>query len=1002
MGISVSEQATIDFYQWELHGRGYYLFQTPVDIEPPYIPFSRRISTQSKDIDDGRVPSIFNQFLNLFKEHKVEEETHKEVDVEPRYLDIKEVPERITLMLSFSGIYEISPVSVQQFLNTLSYTDHSLSFELLATHKKLQIQLVCSYQDAVYIKIQLKAYFPSAIVTESGMQELPFDHTQNIAISDFGLNEEFMRLIATTDNFRIDPLTSIIAILELLEEGETALLQTMFKGISTPIANDIVASVSDGRGGSFFSDSPEMPICAKEKVSQPLFSVVTRIAVQGINNTRSEYLAQNIINQVSTVTRSNYNQLIPLSNEGYNYDFHWYNVHHRTSNRLGFILNSKELSTLVHYPNSTVASYLLQMNTRKTRRLPVAFEKLKYSLGINVHNNSETEVTVSDEHKVRHTHIIGSTGTGKSTLLVNMIYDDMNHGNGVFLFDPHGDIVEDVIDRVPDHRIKDVILIDPSDSEYSFGFNLLHAPTELEKIVLSSDIVEVFKRYATAWGDTMTSVLSQAVNTFLETRTGGTLIELKRFLLEDRFRENFLKNVDDTSLLYYWNQEYPMVKKRIAPLITRIDTFLRPKLVRYMMAQQEGIDFKTCIEERKIVLLKLPQGLIGEENSNLLGSLFLSKINQVAFSRQSLKKEDRFPFYVYIDECHNYINNQSILSILSGARKYGLGLVLAHQDLSQIDNPKVLNSILSNPSIRICFRVGDSDARKLADGFSHFEAKDLQQLQTGQAIMRVGGANSDWNVLTKRIEKIELSIQRKKRETIARQSQKAYGQRKEDIQKILNDLYPERKVQRESKRQEVTEPTKSTERKSQISVENETKEISESVKQELINREEEYKEIREHRYLQQTIQKLGQDRGFLGTIEKELDTGGRVDVLLQRDSFTIAFEVSVTNKVDYEVHNIQKCIDQKIDHIAMVSNDTRHLSNIKSAAKKVLSKVKLKKVYFIFPSEVPTLLDSFMAPPKTKAEVIKGFRVTTDFENTNINDSKSIREHIVQRLFGKK
>ena len=132
-----------------------------------------------------------------------------------------------------------------------------------------------------------------------------------------------------------------------------------------------------------------------------------------------------------------------------------------------------------------------------------------------------------------------------------------------------------------------------------------------------------------------------------------------------------------------------MVSKRIAPLLTRIDTFLRPKVIRYMLAQTGGVDFKKCIEEKKIVLIKLSQGLIGEENSFLLGSIFLSKFNQVAQGRQSLPKSERHPYYIYLDEFQNFVT-PSITRILSGARKYGLGLVLAHQELGQIDDTKIL------------------------------------------------------------------------------------------------------------------------------------------------------------------------------------------------------------------------------------------------------------------------------------------------------------------------
>lgn len=700
MGLSVSEQATHDFYQWESLGRGHTLFEIPVDIEPPYAPFVRNSLKYNSSIDDGKVPSIFERTIKFFSSEP--EEQVEELELDPSYLTVDDVPKLRGISLSFNEKYEILSSVVTEFLNILSCTKHTISFEIYGSFENITIQMVSSEEDYFTIESQLKAYFPSIITNPFDPSDIIFNDDRNMVIADFAMDEEFMRPIATTQNYKIDPLTSIIGTVDQLQEGEAFLLQTIFKGVSAPWSRDISYSVSDGKGVSFFSDAPEMVTCAKEKVSQALFSVVMRMVVEGANQHRSNYLASTIAGHISTLTNSPYNKLTPLSNEGYSFDFHLHNVHHRLSNRLGFLLNTKELATLVHYPNSTIVSEYLHTHSGKTRAVPTSFRKGSYFLGNNFHKGVHHAVKINDEQKLRHSHIIGATGVGKSTLIANMIIDDMNRGNGLFLFDPHGDIVEDVLARVPEHRVHDVILVDPYDTEYPIGFNLLNANTDAEKIVLSSDMVGAFKRFATSWGDNMSSVLSQAVNTFLENPKGGTLIELKRFLLEDDFRHTFLQGVDDPSIHYYWNNEYIYLKKRIAPLLTRIDTFLRPKIIRYMLAQKQGIDFTECIEQKKIVLLKLSQGLIGQENSYLLGSLFLSKINQVALGRQSLSKEQRHPFYVYLDEFQNFIT-PSISSILSGSRKYGLGLVLAHQELAQIDDFQVLNSVLSNPNIPMSF-----------------------------------------------------------------------------------------------------------------------------------------------------------------------------------------------------------------------------------------------------------------------------------------------------------
>ena len=322
-----------------------------------------------------------------------------------------------------------------------------------------------------------------------------------IAICYFGLHDEFVRPIQTMQSFNVDPLTAIIATFETLTRNDLVVFQIIFKGVTAPWSRDIPYAVSDGSGGSFFSDSPEMVSCAQEKVSQPLFSVVMRIASQGANDYRSQYMASELARNISNVSRSKVNHLIPLSNEGYSYDFHAYNLLDRTSNRFGMILNSKELSTFVHYPNKTVVSSKLGMQGGATKRVVQEYTNGKYILGINHHHGESHIVGLNDQARLRHTHIIGSTGVGKSTLIANMMIEDMKRGNGCCLFDPHGDIVEDILLRVPEHRKDDVILIDPSNLDFPIGFNLLHASTEAEKMVLSSDLVSAFKRYATSWGD---------------------------------------------------------------------------------------------------------------------------------------------------------------------------------------------------------------------------------------------------------------------------------------------------------------------------------------------------------------------------------------------------------------------------------------------------------------------------------------------------------------------
>lgn len=1003
MSYNASEQATLNFYQWEYRHRGYYHFDTPVDLEVPYVPFTHKSNTQNKRIDDGKVLSLFKSISNFILPTKNQEKEEELTPIQPRVLGASNLPNTVGFSITFPNKQEILPQRNIEFLNMLSFSEHSISFEIIANTTEIKIQMVSSEQDKQRIASHLKAYFPTAILQEQYINDFGFDIHENIAIADFGMNDEFMRPIAMSESFAIDPLTSIVATMDSLQANDIAVFQILFKGITSPLANDITYSVSDGTGGSFFDDAPEMLHCAKDKIANPLFTVVMRIATQGESNIRSQYLAQELARSISAVSSSHFNKLIPLSNEGYNYDFHFYNLHNRLSNRLGFILNSKELNSFLHYPNKSVVSKKLGTSGNKTKAYNPENQN-GILLGQNNHYGFSKAVHLDTQTRLSHCHIIGVTGVGKSTLIANMMLADIDMGLGCALFDPHGDIIDDILLRIPEHRKNDVILIDPSDTDFPVGFNLLEANTEAEKIVLSSDLVAAFKRHATAWGDNMTAVLQNAVNTILESENGGTLIELKRFLIEDTFRTNYLASVDDPSLHYYWQHEYLMLSKRIAPLLTRIDTFLRPKLVRYMLAQKKGVTISDVLNTNKIILLKLSQGLIGEYNSYLLGSLFLAKFNQAALARQSKSKGERKPYMLYLDEFQNFIT-PSIERILSGARKYSLGLTIAHQELGQIEDNKLLNSVLSNPKTRICFRLGDSDAKRLESGFSYFEHSDLQSLNVGQAIMRIGSSQNDFNLQTFPFTEVKPSANTIK-EYIVERTRNSYAKPRKKVEAILLNLLPKGKLPTSKKTsKEAIEKEHNLSEKlanepisnpvnSQIAKEDKLAETIENTtpfetqKQEYLDSQIEKERSRKHENLQNYVKAISEQQGFKSVIEETLDNDTRVDVGLTKDKVRIAVEISVTNSSEYELQNIQKCIDANYDRIIMISDNNTHLANIESKALNSIPKKYHSKIHFISSNAFAEKLNRLAPQKKIVEKRVKGYRVKTSYNQKPMESLK--------------
>jgi hypothetical protein len=344
------------------------------------------------------------------------------------------------------------------------------------------------------------------------------------------------------------------------------------------------------------------------------------------------------------------------------------------------LLNSDELTGFVHLPSSAVRSPVFERQAIKSKAAPAIVRQQGLLLGHNDHAGKTVEVRLSAEQRTRHTHIIGASGTGKSTLLFNLIRQDIENGEGVAVLDPHGDLIDRICGIIPPERIGDVVLLDPADESHSVGFNILSAHSNLEKNLLASDQVAVFQRLSTSWGDQMNSVLQNAILAFLESDRRGTIADLRRFLIEPAFRNEFLKSVKDVEIVYYWEKSFPHLSgnKSIGSILTRLDTFLAQKPIRHMVSQPENrLDFAHIMDSGKIFLAKLPEGLLGRENSYLLGSLMLSKFQQIAMSRQAQQIAARRDFWLYIDEFANFIT-PSMAEILSGARKYRIGLTLAH------------------------------------------------------------------------------------------------------------------------------------------------------------------------------------------------------------------------------------------------------------------------------------------------------------------------------------
>ncbi len=930
-----AEYFTYLFYTWESRGRGWLCFDQPVYLEPPFIPYVRYLP-RSGFVDESKRPTLISSFIDSIKGKKRPVHEEEEVlDYETIEPFVYEAPVDLSaLIIKLPKQRRINPESMKALLVMLSSLESNISFELFGNRSEIVIQFVCDIKEVGIVRTYIKSYFPDfIIITDNAHLEiLPADRETHVI--DFGLKEECVRPISILKNYTLDPLTGIIGILDELKGDEFAGIQILFQGAVNNWSQSIMHSVTMSDGKSFFQDAPEAPKIAQEKVMSPLFGVCIKAFSQ--EEKGQQVIIRNLCNAITQASKGVYNQLISLSDEGYSVMEKIGDVYLRESHRLGMLLSAEELSTLLHFPSESIVSKKLFNTARKTVEVPQIAKGKKTVLGINTHNSVDTKVSINIDDRLKHTHIIGATGTGKSTLLAQMILQDIEQGVGIALFDPHGDLVDDVIARLPEDSLGRIVIVDPSDTEYPIGLNILHAHNDLEKEVLSSDLVASFRRLSTSWGDQMNTVFANAILAILESSEGGTLNDLRRFLVEPHFRSSLLKKITDPAILYYWLKEYPLLKTNsIGPILTRLDTFLRPRIIRNMVSQKTGLDFESILNENKILFVKLPQGLIGKENSYLLGSLILSKLHQAAFARQA--RQNRPPFFIYLDEFHNFIT-PSIKEMLSGVRKYNVGLVLSHQDLQQLqrEDTELLNSVLGNTYTRIVFRVGEPDAKRLQDGFADFDFTDMQNLGRGEAILRIEQPKYDTSFTTVALSPVDSGFKEHIYQMALSFSRPKYAKKKEEIEKeILSSL---QLTHEEEIIKEDIKPIKETPSDSTIKppVKSEPKVDVPIMKQfrEPESDSSQPKEATTHKYLQNLIKKIAESYGYTATIEAVLrGNDGNVDVLLQRDSKTIAVEICVSTDPDWEVHNIEKCINASYDTIVSISGDVKQLDRIKKKFK---------------------------------------------------------------------
>lgn len=363
----------------------------------------------------------------------------------------------------------------------------------------------------------------------------------------------------------------------------------------------------------------------------------------------------------------------------------------------------------------------------------------------------ETEIRRGERKKVgiphdvrdRHLYIIGKTRMGKSTLLTNIAHSDIERGYGVCVIDPHGDLVEDLLETIPEERMRDTIYFNAKDKDYPIPFNIFTAQDEDQVALLADNLLVTFRRLSETWGQRMDDILRATLQTLALT-LGATFVDIKRLLQDQAYRARVTESINHPMLPDFWKYDflgYP--KDAPQPIISRINRFLyAPHFYKMFSTPGGAFNISRVMEERKILLVNLASGAIGVDNATMLGSLFVSQIQQAAMARAAIRDRDaRVPFYLFVDEFQNFTSSGFDV-ILSEAGKYNLCLTLAHQFISQLPDSQ-RDAIFGNVGTMIMFGVGDKDAQSLKNQIGDFEPTDLLNMQKFHALCRPTTAARD-------------------------------------------------------------------------------------------------------------------------------------------------------------------------------------------------------------------------------------------------------------------
>ncbi len=657
------------------------------------------------------------------------------------------------------------------------------SLEIAAKGGQIQFYIWTPRHLKDFVEGQIYAQYPSVQITEDAPDYTDREAGQPVQIgAELILTKTDLLPIKVFASFEVDPLAGITAVMAKLEEqNEEMWIQVLARPVSDKWRDRGLAYIDDVKNGkkpslwkslqaailelplhiitNLFSGMMVAPEAKKEdkkaekkemstgqatvikgveeKINKLGYAVKVRIAYVGPN---PELGKQRLMAIVGGFKQFNTNNLNGFESGGTKTNAEFFEDYRaRLFLDNGYILNIEELASVYHLPHKSVETPNLAWATSKTAEPPASLPTETNAvgdstslIGLTNFRGRRLKFGIKRTDRGRHLYIIGQTGTGKSFLLQLLMISDLYHNIGMAVIDPHGDLATDIMKFVPAHRVKDVVYFNPADRDFPIAFNPMEVTDPNFKNHISSELVGVLKRLFDSWGPRLEYILRFTILALLD-YPDSTMLGITRMLTEKGFRNKVIKEIKDPIVKQFWVTEFAswndkFASEAVAPVLNKVGAFTANPLVRNIVGQsRSGINLRKLMDEGKILIVNLSTGLVGEDNAAILGALMVTKIQLAAMSRADIERDQRRPFYLYVDEFQNFATD-SFAVILSEARKYGLNLTVANQYVSQMPET-VRDAVFGNVGSMISFRVGAADGTVLAKYFEPtFTPQDLINL----------------------------------------------------------------------------------------------------------------------------------------------------------------------------------------------------------------------------------------------------------------------------------